>query len=467
MAPFRSMDSDAPAISRRAALVVAASVALACGPAISVQAEAVTLQESDDQKRVTRNELTVQTTGFVFTSATKDKSQKHVLEATAQFVFHERRLPSGGRDAMALRAVRDFEKATLATSVSGLKTESTLPSANRVVVASGSEAGVWSYSPAGHLGRETMDLLELPGDPLALQPLLPTEAVEVGAKWAAPSWAVQLLGSLEAVQKGELNCELASREAGRAVIQIEGKILGQRYGSNTDERIAGKITFDEKAQLIQGATLTYTIKANIGTVSPGIDARVEVSLARQVVAASGALTDPLVESIPVSPPESVSMLALDATPWKVQLLHDRNWHLFQSVFEGAAQVVILRLMENGGLICQCNIAQFPTAPPGQHTPLEQFEGDIERSLGKHFKAIAARDKLPTDDGRLIYRVVVEGVNTLVSDKESVEVPMEWHYYLCAAPTGRQLRFVFTIEPKLVEQLGERDAEMVKSLRFLK
>lgn len=466
MPPMSSLESGSQAITRRAALSAVASGMLIAGAA-HLSAESTRFQEAEDPQRIVRNTLTVKTTGSVFTSATKDKSQKHPLAATAQFVFQERRLPSGGRDSLAFRAAREFESASLKTSVSGRETQSVLPTANRLIVANGTGAGVWSYCPTSLLTRETMDLLELPCDPLALQAILPAEGLDVGGKWSAPGWSAQMLGTVEAVQKAEINGEVVSREAGKAILKIEGRILGQRYGSNTDVRIAGQITFDESVRLISAAVLTYTVKANIGTVSPGIDAQVETTLTRQVEKTSDTLTNQWIESIPISPPESVSMLALDALPWKIQLLHDRSWHLFQSVFEGPAQVVILRLMENGGLICQCNVAQIPAAPPGQHAPIEQFEADIERSLGKRFTAIQTRNKLPTDDGRLVYRVIVEGQNTLISDKGTVEVPMEWHYFLCAAPSGRQLSFVFAIEPKLAEQLGDRDVEMVRSVRFLR
>ena len=255
------------------------------------------------------------------------------------------------------------------------------------------------------LSREAMDLLELPGEPLALQALLPADPVEVGGKWTPSPWAVQMLATVEAVQKSEMNCELVSVKGDTATIQRDGSVLGQRYGANTEVKVSGEITFDIKAQLIATAKLTYNIKANIGTVSPGIDARVDTVVTRQITPTEGTLTDKLLESLPISPPRGAEMLAFDAEPWKVQMLHDRRWHLFQAVLEGTSQVVIFRLMENGSLICQSNVAQIPTAAPGQHASLEQFEEDIKTSLGKRFKSLQPHEKIPADNGQIIYRVI--------------------------------------------------------------
>ncbi len=461
------MMSSIPAspTERRSLLVIMFTGLLSLGHGICSIEAATTLHEPEGPERTVQTSVSVTTTGSVFTAGGKEKSQKHPIVADARFRFRERRLPSGGRDAQALRATREFEIAQLETTISGRKTGQALPESNRVVVSSGADTGVWVYCPTGMLSRESMDLLELPGEPLALQALLPTEAVDVGAKWSPQPWAIQMLATVEAVQKSAMTCELTSLKADIATIQIDGSVLGQRYGANTDVKVAGLLTFDTKAQLITTAKLVYTIKANIGTVSPGIDARVETVVTRQVSPTPGQLTDALLATLPISPPSGAEMLTFDAAPWKVQLLHDRGWHLFQAVLEGNSQVVIFRLMESGSLICQSNVARLPTAAPGKHASIDQFEADIQTSLGKRFKSLKPREKLPADDGRIIYRVVAEGQTTIASEKGTTEVPMQWNYYLLAAPNGQQLSFVFAIELQLVEQLKDRDLEMVQSVRF--
>ena len=44
--------------------------------------------------------------------------------------------------------------------------------------------------------------------------------------------------------------------------------------------------------------------------------------------------------------------------------------------------------------------------------------------------------------------------------------MQWHYYLVANPQGRQLAFVFTVDPKQSETFESRDLSIVSGLEFL-
>jgi hypothetical protein len=122
-------------------------------------------------------------------------------------------------------------------------------------------------------------------------------------------------------------------------------------------------------------------------------------------------------------------------------------------------------MQHGSLVCQCNLSPIPAAAPGQHTPLEQFEADIQQALGDKFKQFKSRDRIPVDDGRTILRLVAEGEMSVDGEQGTVRLPMNWIYYLCADRTGKQMSFVFVVEPAYMELLAGRDLQMVKSLRF--
>ena len=77
----------------------------------------------------------------------------------------------------------------------------------------------------------------------------------------------------------------------------------------------------------------------------------------------------------------------------------------------------------------------------------------------------AREQIPATDGRQIYRVMVEGQVEVGGNKGSATIPMNWIYYLAAGPNGKQVSFVFSVEPSLVEQLGTQDRQIVESLKF--
>lgn len=428
-------------------------------------AEEVTLEEAATDVRVRQVATEVRTDGRIFTNAGNGQTSEHTLTAMAAFRYRERRLPSAGRDFQSLRALREFEMATMQTQVAGLDSGAELPPKQRLVVAHGDRSGLQAYCPGQPMSRETVDLLELPGDPLILTALLPRTPVTSGAQWQAPEWAAQMLATLEAVDKVAINCRLATVNASDAVIEFTGTANGQRYGANTDVTISGRLVFDRKFSMIRQTTAKYVIKSSIGTINPGIDATVDATVDRNLADSPGRLSDALADAIPLEPPAADLLLDFAAPPWGVTLSFDRKWYVFQALFEGTPQVAILRLMDNGSLICQCNLSPIAAAAPGEHTPVDQFEADIQQALGDKFKKVVKRDRLPLEDGRTVLRLVVEGEMTVKGDEGMVKLPMNWIYYLCADRTGKQMSFVFVVEPAYLQLLAGRDLAMVKSVRF--
>ena len=450
-------------ILSRAALFVAAFCATALPAARA--AEEITLEEPATDVRVRQVSTEVRTSGRLYFNAGNNKTTQQELSAMAAFRYRERRLPPAGRDFQSLRALRDFELATMQSQVGEHATSVDLPQQLRGIVVRGGRDGIQCYCPGQLMTREAVDLLELPGDPLVLTALLPRTPVTPGAQWTAPEWCGQMLSSLEAVSKVELNCRLASSDANTAVIEFNGVANGQRYGANSDVTITGRFVFDRQQNLISKASAKYDIKSSVGLINPGIDGAIEMTMERGIAESSGRLTDPVADAIPLEPQPGDLLLKFAAPPWGVSMSFDRNWYVFQALFEGTPQVAILRLMQQGTHVCQCNLSPIAAAAPGQHTPIEQFEKDIQQALGSKFKQFTSRDRIPTDDGRTILRLVAEGTMSVAGDQGAVELPTKWIYYLCADRSGKQMSFVFVIEPAYLDMLAGRDLQMVKSVRF--
>jgi hypothetical protein len=449
-----------------------ATVALAMSPAL--QAETVTFKTGEPASGAWKVSTRVKATGRPVLSAGGGKTAPHSMTAQAEFDFIERRLPSGGRDAMALRAARDFQTAKMESVVAPegeagktqkAQTAASLPAHLQFIVAEGRSTGVTCYCPTSPMLRETVDLLELPGDPLALSALLPVKNVEVGEKWTPPEWAGQMLAAIEAIEKCTVSCELKQADANAATIEVSGAVKGQRDGANSEVSVQGTLVYDRAKDGITDARLVYTVKSTIGAVSPGLDVTMEVESRREPLESPGRLTDKVISAIPISAPAGAYDLVYDAAPWGIRLRHSRDWFFYKATLEGTPQVAIFRLMDKGSLIAQCNMSPIPASAPGKHVPLEQFESDIKESLGSRLTAIRAKEQLNVDNGMKIFRVIADGKHTIVSAKEKVEIPTTWVYYLCASASGKQASFVFAVESKLVEQMGTRDEELVRSLQF--
>jgi hypothetical protein len=417
-------------------------------------------------------EATVTSKGDVFFTKSEDKKDREQLAASASFRFLERRLPPAGRDALAFRAVRQFQSTNLKTTVGAHLTDVTLPRDANLIVSEGFREGIRHYSPNLKLTRDSLDLLELPGDPLVLIGLLPLEPVEIEDEWEPSDWVMQMLTGIEAVESTELNCKLAAANAVSAKVSFTGKVKGQRFGANTEVDVRGTLIFDLRTSHIAKTQAIYNIKADVGTVDPGLDLTVSSNLVRTVSAAKSPFTNELIDAIPLDPAKNLLELEFSAPEWGVQLAHDRNWHLYQAVIDAKdaainkiQPVAIFRLVEHGSLVCQANFSPKLNSAPGQIIPIEQFEADIEKSLGKNFKSIADKEELTTPDGRTIYRVVTDGEQEYKGVKGSVMISMNWIYYLVTNNAGQQISFVFAVEEPLAEQLNKRDLEFVQGQRF--
>jgi len=442
----------------------AAVVLLICFSKIPLlAAEPISVSEPASEQRVFSVRARLQVSGQIETAsqptaatdqkAASEKSVGLKLKVDGKFSFLERRLPAGGKDADAFRALRRYQLAEADITIDGQKTVNQLPGNARQIVAEGTNTGIRVWSPDTRMSYLATELLKSPGDSLALATLLPTTPVEQGSSWEPPYWTLPMLTGIEAVSKSDLKCEVGKIDEQYVVIKVSGGVEGATLGAFANITIEGQIAWDRKAGHIRQAKITQTEKRTVGAVSPGMNVTATVYVDRQISGVKGGLTDSAIDAIPISP--EADQLALGfSCPWNLTFTCDRDWH----VFHQTKDVAVLRYLRNGSLIAQCNVSPVPQAVAGSHTSEPQFQSDIRTALGSQFRKIEKAEQIPTTDGRWLYRVTATGV--------ARNVPMHWFYYLCAAPDGRQVAFVYAVESKLVDQFGGQDIAQVRSLQFL-
>jgi hypothetical protein len=432
----------------------------------SLRAESVDLSEPNDS-RVKSVRSRVKVTGQLLTAAGAGKTIPLQLSADAQYRFLERRLEGAGRDAEAFRSARLYRFAANDAEVTPLdapsgsppkKTSMRLPETRHLIIAHGQREGPLLYSPTATLTYDQVELLRTPGDSLSLLGLLPREPVKAGESWPVETWAVQMLTGVEAMTKGDILCQLKGATAEAATVTFSGSAEGATLGAVTKVDVTGELIFDRKANLIHQARVQQSEKRAVGAVAPGMELTAIVELERSLadeVNETRLLSDTAVANLPVEPSAEMKLLRFES--WGLRFYHDRHWHQFHQT----SDVAVLRLMEQGSLIAQVNVAPIPSVAAGSHTSEEQFQADIRRNLGSRLKAITKAETLPPRnpaDRRFLHRVTVEGA--------ADGLPMTWVYYLCAAPTGQQWSLVFAVETKNLEKFGARDTQIVRLLEFL-
>ena len=369
------------------------------------------------------------------------------LDSTASYEFHERRMTNDLPGAMAMRAVRKYKRAESRTSVGDHKTSSKLDPTLSLIIAEGRAAGVLFYNPKKQLTRESLDLLSSPADPLAIAGMLPTEEVTIGEKWNPDQWVLQMLCDVEAVAKSKLTCKLVSVSRKQARVTFDGEIEGASVGAAAMIKVKGEYVCDLDAGYINRFRVTRTEERSAGTVSPGLDVEVTVTCDRKREKADL----PANSTIADEPTEQQLQLVYRA-PWGIELKHGREWH----VFSDNDRLAVLRMIRDGNLVAQCNVAKIAPVKPGTHTPERQFMADIQHSLGDRVAELKSGG-IVQEQPNYLFNAVATG--------QSDETKMQWSYYLCAAASGQQVSMVYSIAQADVEKVGKVPETVARTISF--
>jgi hypothetical protein len=424
----------------------------AAGETRLARAEPFAVVADSTDSRTVRVDARMNVKGSILTPKAGGTKETRALEVTARFVFDERSLPGTGRGPKALRCVRWFETARSEIQSGEQLSFGTLRPAVQLIVAQGEPYGVDAFSPAAPLGPQERMLLQLPGDPLVAQALLPERGVEVRETWKPSEWVIQTLANVEATQKSSLACTLESLVEGVATVTFSGEIEGLTQGATAKVGLTGRLKYVVASKLVSEFTMTQKETRDIGPVSPGLDVEATVAWTK-AVSTSTRFTDERLATLPVEANEANQLLQLELSQWGLKLYHDRNWSLFHQT----PRMAILRMLDQGSLVAQLNIERLSKPADGKPIPLPQFEAEVKRALDKNFKEIRQSSEFKTTAGLTAYRVAAGG--------EAQGVAMEWHYYLVFSPEGEQVALVFVVEPVHLETLGSTDLKIVETLEL--
>ncbi len=420
---------------------------------LAAMAEKYSLTEQADDGRVFGVQFNGTVEGKLKTAASKGKVITMPLKVKANLYFHERRLSGTGRNAETLRTLRYYERAAAEIDVADQINFNQLSSTHKLIVAQGTRERILFYSPTQMMKPDDIELLNVPGDSLAMLGFLPDEDVNISDTWEPESWVIQMLTSTEAISKSKLVCKLESVKNGIAHVSFEGTVDGATSGTDAKSTIKGNYQYDIAKKHISQVELTQTEKRSVGATSPGMDVTATIKFTRTLVKNKKYLTDKLANSIPLNPDPKLLKVTFDSA-WRTRIRLGRSW----KVFHQNTSVAVLRLLEKGSFIAQCNMAYVPTVASGQHLPEKKFVANVRSTLGDRLEKIVQQEEVKTGDKQYLYRVISTGTAN--------KIKMHWIHYLSTAPDGRQTSFTFSVESKLVEKLADRDLEIVKSIQYL-
>jgi hypothetical protein len=314
-----------------------------------------------------------------------------------------------------------------------------------------------SWSLGGSLTDPEHDLTEIPGDPLVWDALLSEKPVAVGDRWLVGNDAVRSLSGYDAIASHRLEARLESMDKRTARATIGGEIRGARQGAEGTMRIQGEWEFDRPTRQIHRLRLERTEQRKPGQLEAGIDAKSSLRLERKRLdTVPAALDDAVVAQVARALANPDRDLLLYRHPEGLfQFRHDRSWHL---AMEDARQGVLKRV-DTGEVVAQCNFALGPDAGKGRHQDVRQFQQDIRKALGKNFRRFVEAGPVEDASSQAFrYRVAVEG--------QQDDLPVIWYYWLVANPDGKQLLLTFTLPAAQLKAFAGQDFSIISSIEWL-
>jgi hypothetical protein len=375
------------------------------------------------------------------------------LKVQADLHFDQRIL-SQSQHHTDVRLVRLFQSAQADIHLAKTPLKNSLRDTRRLIVVESDARRAVHFSPYGPLTREELDLVEFPASGLALESLLPPRPVKIGGQWPLDDATVARLLGLEAVSQQTVACTLEAVKEKVALITLEGKAAGAVGGVSSDIELKGKLNFDIGQRAVTWLTLACREDRAIGHAQPGFEVLTTLRMVTAPAQNAAELSERALAGLPLKADGGQTLLELTAPIASFQLSYDRRWQIMAQ----QRDVTVLRLVDRGDLIAQCNLSPLPTLGAGQQLTLEGFQDDVQRTLGQNFgQIVQAAEELGEGDIRIL-RVVASGAVG--------ELPIQWMYYHLSDDHGHRTSAVFTIESSLVERFGHIDRELVAGFRFL-
>ncbi|MBY0397258.1 MAG: hypothetical protein K2X91_12450, partial [Thermoleophilia bacterium] len=323
-------------------------------------------------------------------------------------------------------------------------------------------SGIEVASLGGPLTRSELELVEAPGDPLALAGLLPANPVEPRARWTVSDLSARSLSGYDVLEANRLEATLADVDDDTATIRLGGEVRGKALGGEGTMAFSGACVFDRKANRVKSLKLDRAETRRPGPVEAGLDVKSALSVTREDAEPSPSLTDEGVARLDLDGELSDDArrvarraLLLRGPDGRFTLRHDRDWHTY---WDDHRLTILKRLDARGGLVAQCNLAAGPRAGKGRHQDLNQFRDDVRRGLGGRFSGFLGAGEVDGDPaGHFRYKIGAQG--------KQGDLGVVWYYYLIASPEGEQLVATFTLAATALPAFGAEDERLVGGFRW--
>lgn len=381
-----------------------------------------------------------------------DEAEKLKMKTVADLVFHQR-LTGSAKDP---QAIRYYDSSYGNFNIHKGKSKASLEDKNRMIVARlTSKPGrrIQMASVQDLLNQSELNLIKNPADPLTYVGLLTKKSVAEGDKWEVEKGALADFLAVDRILFTDAKMMLKTATSATARIYLLGQVDATVDDAGTSMKVSAVFDVDRKSNQVTKVRVSIDEHRQAGQVAPGFEGKSRVSI--QLSSDDGCKHLATANLKKLTQARRIKQrLQWMSDAGKFALEYDPRWKMIAS----ENQAAILRYVDDGDLMAQCNVIQLPSRPASKPLTLEKYREEIETIIrpDKTAKLIGAT-KIKTTQGLDAFRVSVKGIEK--------EVPVKWIYYHVAAEDGRRLTFIFTLEQEIADVFQPSDQRMVNGLSF--
>ncbi len=381
-----------------------------------------------------------------------EAAEKLKMKTVADLVFHQR-LTGTAKDP---QAIRYYDSSYGNFNIHKGKSKASLEDNNRLIVArlkSVPGQRIQMASVQDLLNQSELNLIKNPCDPLTFAGLLSRKSVAPGDKWEANKNALANFLAVDRILFTDAKMMLKTATRATARIYLLGQVDATVDDAGTSMKVSAVFDIDRKSSQVKQVRLSISENRQAGQVAPGFEGKSRVNIELRGDDSCKHLETANLKRL-TQARRIKQRLQWQSDAGKFALEYDPRWKMIAS----ENQAAILRYVDDGDLMAQCNVVQLPSRPASKPLTLESYRKEIETIIrpDKSAKLIGST-KIKTTQGLDAFRVSVKGVEK--------GVPVKWIYYHVAAEDGRRLTFIFTLEQEIADVFQPSDQRMVNGLSF--
>lgn len=392
--------------------------------------------------------------GGEFKEPAESKEPRVAMRGVDNLVYHEMTLDA---DPNHLRSARYYTTAKSAVKFKDGSHTPSLSESRRLVGVAADLPNMNLFALNEPLARDELEVIDILGNSLLLDRLLPEEPVAIGATWKPEGKVIAALLGLDSAKRCDLQCTLKEVTKTVARVEFSGSVEGPVNDTKAKIELKGKYRFDLKNKRIDWFAMLTKEDRDASQVAVGFDVTVRLQVTIAPNSSTPELTKEKLAALKFEPTPELNELRYESPRDRWQITYDRSWYLNSDNRDSA----VLKLIREGTMTGHCKIASLQQREPKQMVSLEAFQEEIREAMGKNFGEFVEAKQSVNSAKHRVLRVVVHGV----AHGKSTEVPIRWIYYHVADEQGRQVAITFTVEQELQERFAEADRAIVDSLRF--